>query len=90
MDVCIDTSVIEEGIKNLSRSIESISSSTSDIKSCFDSAQGDFETINYERSNDSISKAIMILENMQENLSNAKDYLSHLGELIEQYDRLRY
>lgn len=90
MDVCIDTSIIEEGISNLSNSIDSIVSATSDIQSCVAVAHNDFDTVNYERANDSIATATTILEQMQANLSSAKEYLARLSELIEQYDSLRY
>ena len=90
MDVCIDTSIIEEGISNLSISIDSIASATSDIQSCVATAYNDFDTINYDRANDSITTATTILEQMQANLSSAKEYLSRLSKLIEQYDSLRY
>ncbi len=90
MDVCIDTSIIEEGISNLSNSIDSIASATSDIQSCVAVAHNDFDTVNYERANDSIATATTILEQMQANLSSAKEYLARLRELIEQYDSLRY
>lgn len=90
MDVCIDTSLIEEGIINLSMSIESIASATSDIQSCVAMAHSDFDTVNYDRANDNITTATTILEQMQTNLSSAKEYLARLSELIEQYDSLRY
>ena len=90
MDVCIDTSIIEQGISNLSNSIDSIVSATSDIQSCVSEAHSDFDTVNYERANDSIATATTILEQMQANLSSAKEYLARLSELIEQYDSLRY
>ena len=90
MDVCIDTSVIEEGISNLSFSIDSIAGATSDIQSCIFEAHSDFDTVNYERANDSIATATTILEQMQANISSAKEYLARLSELIEQYDSLRY
>lgn len=90
MDVCIDTSVIEDGISNLSSSIDSIACATSDIQSCVAVAHNYFDTVNYERANDSIATATTILEQMQANLSSAKEYLARLSELIEQYDSLRY
>ena len=90
MDVSIDTSVIEEGISGLSRAIESLSGATSDMQSCILSAKTDFDTINYDRANESISTANAALEQMQSNLNNAKEFLARLNDLIEQYAGLQY
>lgn len=90
MDVCIDTAAVEEGINGLFDVVHSISASIADMQSCVRSAHDDFETINYDCANDAIAAATAALESMQTNLESARQYLTHLCELIERYENLKY
>lgn len=90
MDACIDTEAIVEGIDSISNIIENISECIAFMNNKLTLASDEFTSINFERTSNSVDKAVDALLKMNAKLDLAKTYLDKLVNHIEAYNKLRY
>ncbi len=90
MDICVNTEDINQGINSIGRTVDNLSTIISFIDRKLREASFEFQSINYERTKESIDKANHQLEVMSAKLEMTKDYLNRLNEHVEEYNKYKF
>ncbi len=90
MDMYINSEALASAEQGIAVPLETISTYLMCLDTCVTSAKDSFQTVNSDTVDDCFSLLEKGIENMKNNVENAKKFLNQLEQCLERYDSLRF